>query len=193
TEQLKNWTPLAFNNLDILNVNNVPWQNNSYVGACPAGNTSTLSKANSIADLTQGDGTPDLTKYYYDTATGYLYLNVAQDEPNPVAPSPIGSCANGASDPSCPDVVHGESYYACPKNGCIIYAIAQNDTNYDPGTSVGQPDPANAKAAPVNPNKLVLYGTDTVIEQQTKLDKQGIPYHTAVNGPNCTATEPPQP
>ena len=192
-ELLKYWTPLVCNNLDSLNVNNVPWQNNNYTGACPAGNTTPLQKADSIAKLTKSDGTPDLTKYYYDAATGYLYLNVAQDEPNPVAPSPIGSCTNGASDPSCPDVAHGESYYACPKNGCIIYSIAQNDPNYDPGTSVGQPDPANAKAAPANPNQLVLYGTNTVIERKIALDKQGIPYHTATNGPVCTATEPPQP
>ncbi|MGH8225620.1 MAG: hypothetical protein ACRER1_05670 [Gammaproteobacteria bacterium] len=192
-ELLKYWTPLVCNNLDSLNVNNVPWSGNSFKGACPAGDTSLLSKANSIAELTKSDGTPDLSKYYYDTATGYLYFNVAQDEPNPVAPSPIGSCANGADDPSCPDVADGESYYACPKNGCIIYAIAQNDDNYDPGPSVGQPDPANAKAAPANPNQLVVYGTNTVIEQKISLDKQGIPYHTATNGPVCTVTEPPQP
>ncbi len=192
-ELLKYWTPLVCNNLDSLNVNNVPWSGNNFKGACPAGNTSTLSKANSVAGLTKGDGTPDLTKYYYDAATGYLYLNVAQDEPNPVAPSPTGSCANGASDPSCPDFADGESYYACPKNGCIIYAIAQDDPNYDPGTSVGQPDPANTKAAPANPNQLVVYGTQTLIQQQLNLDKNGTPYHTAANGPQCTATEPPQP
>ena len=189
-ELLKYWTPQVCNNLDSLNVNNVPWSGNSYKPGCPSGNTSTLKEVSSIAGLTNSDGTPNLGVYYYNATTGYLYLNVAQDEPNPVAPSPTGSCANGNSDPACPDVANGESYYACPKTGCIIYSIAQNDPNYDPGPSVGMPAATSLKPAPANPNQLVLHGTSTVITRQLDIDKQSVPFHTATNGPACTPTEP---
>ncbi|MGH8273802.1 MAG: hypothetical protein ACRES9_06060, partial [Gammaproteobacteria bacterium] len=192
-ELLKYWTQLDCNNIDANNVANVPWSGNNFEGNCPSGPTTTLSEASSIAGLTNPDGTPNLTKYYYDQTTGYLYLNVAQDEPNPVGPSPLGSChADGTGDASCPNFKHGESYYVCPKNGCIIYTIAQNDPNYNPGPSVGQPAPADAKAVPTNENKLVLHGTNTVITRTIHLDKQGHPYYTANNGPVCPATEPPQ-
>jgi hypothetical protein len=190
-ELLKYWTPLACNNLDANNVGNVPWSGNNFQGNCPSDPTTALSSATDIGALTNADGTPNLTKYYYNATTGMLYLNVAQDEPNPVAPSPTGSCANGNDDPSCPDVAAGESYYACPKNGCIIYTIAENDPAYAPGPSSNcGPAAADLKPPPANQNRLVLHGTDTVIQRQVALDKQNVPYYTATNGPECKVTEP---
>ncbi|MGH8275034.1 MAG: G8 domain-containing protein [Gammaproteobacteria bacterium] len=170
---------------------------------CPAGGSNlpavmTLSPATHYADLTNSDGTPNIGKYYYDAATGYLWLNVVQEEPNAKGPSPIGSCDSnfdgGTPDPACPQN-HGESYYVCPKNGCIIYTIAMNDPNYTPGPSpsftVLPPAATHLPPAPAEQNKLVQYGTDTVITRTEKLDKQGVPYHTANNVPACPVTEPP--
>ncbi|MGH8426446.1 MAG: G8 domain-containing protein [Gammaproteobacteria bacterium] len=188
---LNYWTPQACNNLDANNTANIPWSGDNFQGNCPSGPTTTLAEASSIAGLTNGNGTPNLGVYYYDQTSGYLYLNVAQDEPNPVAPSPLGSChADGTGDTSCPDFEHGESYYVCPKNGCIIYTIAQNDPAYAPGSSTGQPDPADALPAPANQNQLVVNGTDTVITRTEELDKTGVPYYVPTNATACTETEP---
>jgi len=193
---LKYWTDLACKGLDDTGPiwKNIPWNGNGFAGTCPAGTVTELTEAPSIAGLTKDDGSPNLGVYYYNQATGMLYLNIAQDEPNPVGPSPTGSCnADGTGDPSCPDIEHGETYYACPKNGCIIYTIAQNDSAYSPGASVGEPLAANLKPAPANPNQLVVQGTNTVIQRTSHLDKQGTVYYTADNAPACTATQPPQP
>jgi hypothetical protein len=195
-ELLKYWTWLPCNNLDSSNPSNVPHSGNSYDGTCPATSNgkpvTSLTPASSIGELTNSDGSPNLDVYYYNASTGMLYLNVVQDEPNPVAPSPTGSCGNGndPDDPSCPHHLQGESYYACPKNGCIIYTIAQNDPNYDPGPSNCAPLETNLKAAPARPNKLVNKQTKAMIIPETSADKQGDPYNTAVNGPTCSATQP---
>ncbi|MGH8426448.1 MAG: G8 domain-containing protein [Gammaproteobacteria bacterium] len=190
-ELLKYWTPLDCNNLDANNKANIPWHGNDFQGTCPSAPTTALNPATAIGELTNPNHSPDLKKFYYNPTTGMLYLNVAQVEPNPVAPSPTGSCANGNDDPSCPDVAAGESYYACPKEGCPIYTIAETDPNYVPGPSSNcTPAVADLKPAPANQNKLVVYGTNTVIQRQVALDKQGNPYYTATNGPMCTATEP---
>ena len=90
-----------------------------------------VTMVSSIDGLTNEDGTPNLTKYFYDDVPkspgfGMLYFYVAQDQPNAVAPSPLGSCSNPPNpekdDPSCPDFTKSklkfrESYYACPRRG----------------------------------------------------------------------------
>jgi hypothetical protein len=71
-----------------------------------------------------------LDKYFYDSARGLLFLNVVQDSPNAFGPSPLGSCGDPKKkdDPSCPDFVDGESYYACPAGGCHHYVVRLNDS-----------------------------------------------------------------
>ncbi|MDN5864422.1 MAG: G8 domain-containing protein [Gammaproteobacteria bacterium] len=171
---------------------------------CPAGDSGlpavmTLSAAASFDGLTDANGKPIIDKYYYNPATGYLWLYIVQEEPNAVGPSPIGSCDKdfdgGTPDPACPDWENGESYYVCPKNGCIIYTIAMNDSNYQPGPSPSWAvlPPQHLPPAPADQNKLVLHGTDTVVERRIKFDKQDVPYHVSTNGPNCQTTEPPIP
>ena len=202
----KYWTPWQnCHGLDgsrtLLGTPNIPIKNGP---GCPAGMNSnlpaamTLSSAGSISALTDSNGNPVLDKYYYDTNTGYLWLNVVQDEPNAQGPSPIGSCDpnfdNGHPDPDC-RYSHGESYYVCPKNGCIIYTIAMNDPNYTPGPSpssvVLPPAAANLKPAPSHPNELVMHGTSTVIVPKLELDKFTEPYNTASTAsPVCKTTQP---
>ena len=197
----QNWTEyLKCHDLDTQDPNyvNVPvWANGGLRPAgCPAGPPSaqtTLQPAASIAEL--GTSTrPNLKKYYYNPATGMLYLNVAQVLPNADGPSPSGSCANGNHDPSCPTA--GESYYACPKIGCPIYTIAMKRSvaaSYKPGASSCRADPQNLMAPPpaTDQNKLVVYGTDTEITPELDYDLEGQPYHKAANGPACPATTMP--
>ncbi|MGH8337338.1 MAG: hypothetical protein ACRETL_11085, partial [Gammaproteobacteria bacterium] len=159
---------LPCNNIDVNNPNNIPYEGNESNPACPStgpgGDSSpgpayyTMSSQDNISALTNQDGTPNLKNFFYDTATGMLYLNVAQEEPNPVGPSPTGSCnADGTGDPSCPDLAANETYYACPKNGCIVYTIAETDKNYRPGKSTCTPDVAYGITSPSGANQLVLY------------------------------------
>ena len=206
-ELLKSWTPLDCNNLDAQNTGNVPTSSNSFNGTCPAASGTSpvmaLSSATNIGALTNTDGTPNLDKYYYNPTTGYLYLNVAQNEPNPLVASPTGSCDSvydgGSPDPACPDISIGETYYACPKNGCTDYTIAvKSDSHYTyvPGSSsTTKPLAANLKPAPAEQNKLVLYNTSTTVVPVPATDKQGVIYHTASSStnPTCKATESPQP
>ena len=206
--QLQNyWTKLDCTNLDASNPANLPTYATGGMGYCPGGAVSTLTAAPDMASLTNPDGTPNLQKYYYNPATGYLWLNIVQQTPNPIGSSPTGSCDStydgGTPDPACPDTAAGETYYACPKDGCIDYTIAVSSSTsytYTPGPSTGRPDPASLVAPPPastsSQNQLVLYGTGTIVTRQTTppLDKLGVPYYTATNAPNaCTVTQPPQP
>jgi hypothetical protein len=95
------------------------------------------------------------TTYYYDKMSGMLFLNVVQDAANAVGPSPIGSCPG---DPACPTA--GESYYACPAQGCIDYVIQLDDAGYVPGTSNCSPYETFAADEPTTPYKLVTKGAD---------------------------------
>jgi hypothetical protein len=102
----------------------------------------------------------------------------------------LGSCnADGSGDPSCPDFMHGETYYACPKDGCPVYTIEVTDPAYSPGPSTCTPYPTYAQSAPPNQNELVPARTTTpILLNPTSVDKQGTPYNTASNGPSCPAT-----
>ncbi len=129
-------------------------------GVCPAGTTKFQDRAGqqsclwpkdtpqlvssgTYAGLTtngEGNGPPNLNKYFYDKATGMLYLWVAQTDANAVGPSPLGSCTGGPNDPAfCPQKANGlstgESYYNCPAEGCPTYRVVLNDDSYTPGVS----------------------------------------------------------
>ncbi|MGH8273063.1 MAG: hypothetical protein ACRES9_02225, partial [Gammaproteobacteria bacterium] len=128
-------------------------------------------------------------------------LYIVQDEYNAEGPSPLGSCGEdpvgGEPDPACP-WLNDESYYICPKNGCIIYTIAMNDSNYQPGTtpSPAELPPAYLPPAPAtqNRNQLVKYGTSNVVVPELKFDnaKPPEPYYVPAGGQSCKSTQPPQ-
>jgi hypothetical protein len=131
-----------------------------------------LMKANSIGELTKvedGKLKPVLDKYFYDPGTGMLFFNVVQDLPNPIGPSPLGSCkSNKKTDDGCPDVENGESYYACPAAGCPQYLVLLNDPSYVPGRSTCEPYPLYAQNPPANENVLVLVGDTSNTPIMTK-------------------------
>ena len=184
-ELLKAWSPSACNNLDSLRTANITEP------ACPGERPDgTLSRAETEAEMYQGQSqTPNLGKFYYDKDTGMLFLWVAQDEPNPVAPSPLGSCTGDpkTDDPSCPDVAHGETYYACPVKGCHVYIIKLDDPNYSPGRSNCMPYEKFAHAPFTPPRQLVLHGTNTVVDRVQGIDTAGEPFHTPsqATDPQC--------
>jgi hypothetical protein len=151
-----------------------------------------LTQASSIGELTK-DGKPVLDKYFYDPATGMLIFNVVQDLPNPIGPSPLGSCTSDKPTPDgCPDVEHGESYYACPAAGCPQYLILLNDPSYVPGRSTCEPYPTYAQNPPANENVLVLVGdtTNTPIVTKEELGKDNKFPHYAPNAQKDTPVCP---
>jgi hypothetical protein len=101
--------------------------------------TLTSNGVNSLAALKDSQGKPVQDKFFYDSKTGMLFFYAMQDYDNPEAPSPLGSCVsvNGSTiDPACPKVHEGESYYACPRQGCVDYTVRLLDSaTYDPGES----------------------------------------------------------
>lgn len=209
-ELLKYWTPLECENLDSLKTANITVPNCpgprqrvvAKTGAdCPAGSTQqgtncvfpqdVLERVDSAAEMLDS-GKPNLRKYTYDKDTGMLFLWVAQDEPNPVAPSPLGSCTGNkqTDDPACPDVAHGETYYACPAKGCHIYLIKLDDPSYKPGASTCQPYEKYTAEPFKKPLELVLYGTKTPVKAVFHLDKSMEPFHTPdpTTDPKCMLT-----
>lgn len=212
-ELLKYWSPSACNNIDSLNTANItgptcPGPRERRIAkpasGCPSGSTpdgdrcvfptDVLDRVDDPSRMLRPDGTPDLETFFYDPATGMLFLWVAQDEPNPVAPSPLGSCTGDpATDPpACPKIAERETYYACPAKGCHVYVIALDDPSYTPGPSTCQPYETYTGGPFAPQNELVLYGTTTPVEPVLAFDKEKDPFHTPseATDPKCQLTEP---
>ena len=213
------WSPSSCNNLDSLNTDNLtaptcpaPRPRHQPVppsGVCPPGSTRSedqascvfptdaLDRVDSVEQMHNADGTPNLETFTYDKDTGMLFLWVAQDEPNPVAPSPLGSCTGDehTDDPACPDVADGETYYACPVKGCHVYLVRLDDPGYVPGASRCQPYERYTAAPFEPPNQLVLVGTGTVVQPVQMVDKIGDPFAapSAATDPMCELTTSPSP
>jgi hypothetical protein len=118
---------------------------------------------NCVAQLTPAD-----QKFFYDQTSGMLYFWVVQDAPNAFGPSPLGSCHDPkqpGDDPSCPDKAAGESYYACPPQGCIDYVVRLHDPSYEPGRSTCKPYPDFEMADPPAAFHLVYAKTTTAVQR----------------------------
>jgi hypothetical protein len=191
-------------------------------GSCPSGttaftdgqgkpacrfpkNTPALTEATSLAGMTMDgtlNGPPNLTKYFYDSGTGMLYLWIMQADANAIGPSPLGNCSgdDSADEPFCPQnsgVSTGESYYNCPAEGCPTYRVVLN-SSYTPGQSTcpvfGSTGNANGWATgtagstwtkpPANLPVLVYADTsDTVTRAQPPTGN--FPYYPDANPPAC--------
>ncbi len=118
--------------------------------------------------------------------------------PNAFGPSPLGSCnEDGTGEPTCPDMEHGENYYACPAAGCIHYVVRLNDAGYLPGTSTCTPYPQYAQNPPATENVLVKKDdlTNRPIETAEDLGKpKEFPHYAAKDAskhaPICPITAP---
>jgi G8 domain len=162
-----------------------------------------LTKVNSYSQLTSDgtkNGPPNLGNYFYDETNGWLFLWVAQTEPNAQGPSPLGNCTGDPStDPSfCPSKTTGDSYYVCPAQGCPSYRIVLNAA-YQPGASTcGDPYSEGYEwpGGPLNENTLVLAGTTTtaVVQQQQQGPSVNgafpFPHYAPTPALNCPLTTP---
>ncbi len=149
---------------------------------------STLTAATSLSDITNTDGTyKNLDKYYYDSSTGWLFLYIAQQDPNPDGPSPLANCKDMSPDPSCPNNANGEAYYVCPAEGCTDYVITVTDSNYMPGPSMC-PNPYTAGFGAPEPTPLyhmVLSNSTTTSVARNPISDKNFPHYAAT-----TATAP---
>ncbi len=131
-----------------------------------------------------------------------LFFYVVQDYDNPEAPSPLGSCVSvkgSAIDPSCPKFKQGESYYACPRQGCIDYTVRLEDDNYTAdeskcninGIPSEAPDPAQVNLlATMSLTDPIAKPKDLVDGNVTK-SPQGFWHREAAAGtePTCEETQ----
>jgi hypothetical protein len=141
------------------------------------------------SDLTV-NGQPVLDKYFYDPATGWMFLNVAQTRPNATGPSPLGACTGANGDPYfCPSQTGGESYYVCPAEGCWDYGIVLNDSTWKPAPSAC-PDPYLTYGTPSTPSldaKLVVAGNSVTRAVDGGLNSK-FPHYIPLNPPASCAT-----
>ena len=181
-------------------------------GTCPAPSkkigdaciydTEDLMPATSLADLRNADGTPNLHKFFYDASTGMVYFHAAQEFPNVVGPSPLGTCpcnddknplcnpkGQGADkDSSCPNFKKDESYYPCPAQGCLIYRVDVADPDYIPTASNCQVSPSDGWVPPANPYLLAYKGGNIVVRSAKKPGKDGKFPHYATDPPQVCKT-----
>jgi hypothetical protein len=158
----------------------------------------TLAQANTIGDLTVTDPVtqatkPDLTKYFYDSASGMLFFYVAQTFPNAQGPSPLGMGActgNPDTDPYyCPSRNGEESYYVCPPQGCQTYVVTLNDSSYTPQASNCQPYPTYNQNPPADQFQLSAAGSATTRSEQG--GKGGLfPHYVANTDAMCLESTP---
>ncbi len=179
-------------------------------GQCPAGSnpdptralcfypTTSMTAATAITDLTV-NGQPALDKYFYDPATGWMFLYVAQARANATGPSPLGACTGVTTGPNadpyfCPSQNGGESYYVCPAEGCWDYGIVLNDSTWTPAASAC-PDPYMTYGTPATPAldaKLVVAGNAVTRSVDGGLNSQ-FPHYVPVNPPASCSTAMPTP
>jgi hypothetical protein len=140
--------------------------------------------------LTKTGGVPDLGKYFYDAATGMLFFYVAQEFPNALGPSPLGSCkSDGTGDDSCPDIAMGETFYACPPQGCITYKVTLNDSTYTPAPSTCAVYPKYAQPAPTPKYRLAYKENNAPVVRTPPGGLGGndndFPHYTPAVAPKC--------
>jgi hypothetical protein len=153
----------------------------------------TLTKAENITDITNANGTyKDLTKYFYDAKSGWLFFYVVQQTSNAIGPSPLGNCGTDAAtkDPSCPDTANKESYYVCPPEGCTDYVVTVTDDTYKPGVSKCEPayPTYELPQLPVSDQAfhLVYAGGTTPVERQSAGTGTNFPhYEVKGKAPDC--------
>jgi len=136
-----------------------------------------------ITDPTTGNY-KSLTQYYYDSGTGWLFFYVAQQDPNPIGPSPIASCAGPTKDPACPNNANDETYYVCPPEGCTDYVVRLNDNTYMPGASTcPNPYPTYAVPEPTLPSHLAYLGGTTSVVRSPMGGGTDFPYYADSTNP----------
>jgi len=173
--------------------------------ACPAGSVAeggycifkkkALTPVTSLAELTNPDGTPTGDNYFYDSASGVLFLYVQQDSTNAHGTFPLGSCPG---DAACPDEKELDTYFPCPTQGCVSYSVAVDADKYTPSLNNNrftQSDFARFDLPePKNQNRLAYVdqnGNVTgVVQAQAQTGKKDLPHWVPDQAPWCPTTTP---
>ena len=149
-----------------------------------------LPQASSLADLTDPTACPNGECWFYDQASGLLFLNMVQELPNAGGPfsSPLGSCAGSASGP-CAD----ENFYSCPASGCELYTVLVDGTYTPTGASACTPyggSPDYTQPYPSGLNQLA-YADGSVITTVLQ-GSSSFPHQELTNAPAglCPTNEP---
>ena len=189
---------------------------------CPAGSTLvgdfcqfptsplTTDGVSALSDISNPDGSPkDLSKYFFDKTTGMLFFYVQQTSPNAHGVMPLGSCHNpiqAGDDPACPGASDLETYFGCPAQGCVNYAVVLNDPSYVPGPSACAAlapngnlyDPGTGFALNPPPQATFLAKAGPARTASPKLTTQAIPagvapyqHWVATDPPTCDTTTTP--
>lgn len=161
-----------------------------YTSLCPspplAGITSTTSltptlpQVTSLAALSQ---CPNGECFFYDQASGLLFLNMVQSKPNAGGPysSPLGSC-DGKPGGFCAP----QSFYSCPAGGCELYTVSVDAGSYTPGSASDCTPYAGtstfAQPYPANLNRLA-YANGTAIQTTLAGGAGGYPHMKLTNAP----------
>jgi hypothetical protein len=77
----------------------------------------TLTRTTNWDDFVSPNNDDDY--YWWDADKGMLFFYVEQKEPNLTGPTPLGSCPD-ANNPACE---YADDFYACPKEGCVLYTV----------------------------------------------------------------------
>ncbi len=174
-------------------------------GVCPAGadleagycifKKKSLAAMTSLAALTNADGTPSGDNYFYDSASGILFLYVQQDSKNAHGIFPLGSCPG---DAACPDANELDTYFPCPPQGCVNYSIKVDNTKYTPGNNpqrLTQGDIAKyALAEPQNQNRLAYVNEDgsigSMVVANQRVSSKNMLHWMPDRSPVCPVTSP---
>lgn len=120
--------------------------------------------------------------WFYDQASGLLFLNLVQEVPNAGGPysSPLGSCAGSQSGP-CAE----QNFYSYPPAGAELYTVLV-DSSYTPTTASactpygGSPD--YTQPYPGDLNQLA-YDNGTLITTELQGATTGFPHQALTNAP----------
>ncbi|MES2937676.1 MAG: G8 domain-containing protein [Pseudomonadota bacterium] len=178
--------------------------NASLCPAPPASSTGTASSVitlpavASIAALSNAAQCPGGDCYFYDAASGMLFLNLQQKQPNAgsAASSPLGSCNGTITGTDCTP----ESFYSCPPGGCELYTVSV-DSSYAPASASDctpyggaidytQPYPASLPRLAYASNGTAVSTTLTVTSMLPQYP-HNVPNNTPANF--CAANAPAQP
>ncbi|MBX3658758.1 MAG: G8 domain-containing protein [Ramlibacter sp.] len=179
-----------------------------YGTSSPTAATPTLPRVTQTADLLDPTKCPHGECFFYDQASGLLFINMVQEQPNAGGKysSPLGSCA-GEKNGICAE----DNFYSCPGGGCELYTISVSTASYSVGTGTASYSPSGpsdctpysgstsyAQPYPTTLNRLA-YGpgtaTGTAVATTLSQTISGYPHQSLTNTPVgfCPVNKPGKP
>ncbi len=160
-----------------------------YYGGSSSQTQAALPQVATIADLNNPSKCPNGECWFYDRASGLLFLNVVQEVQNAGGPysSPLGTCAGSPSGPCAK-----EDFYSYPATGAELYTVLA-DSSYTPtGASACMPYGGVSPVGPVLPDytqpypsglNQLAYSGGTVIATVLQAANPSFPHQVLTNAP----------